>query len=159
MFFNPLYSFFNTLILFLQRKIHFSQDRIGKTIIMDNKQEFTIFREVKIDGKSTGEKIDYKPALFRVKFLLSGMGTEDNKRFSWIPVPFFIGLPGFRTKLWTINYKNNYFQGIYQWDSREYAEKYSRSFAYRFMSGRSVEGTVLFEIIPNTSLEEYLESL
>jgi len=157
--FNPAYSFFNTIKLVLQRKIHFPTDRIGKTILMGDGQEFTIFREVEIYEESTEEKNGYKPALFRVRFLLSGMGSEDNKRFSWIPVPFFIGLPGFRAKLWTINYKNNYFQGIYQWDRQEYAEEYSKSFAYRFMSGRSVPGSVSFDITPNTSLEEYLESL
>lgn len=157
--FNPIYSFFNTMKLVLQRKILFPSNRIGKTIHTVDDQEFTIFREVKIDGKSTEEKNSSKPAVFLVRFLLSGMNVDDNKRFSWIPVPFFIGLPGFRAKLWTINYQNNYFQGIYQWDSQEYARKYSKSFAYRFMSRRSVEGSVSFKIIPNTSLKEYLKSL
>lgn len=151
--FNPLYSFLNTINLFLRRKIHFPKERIGIVIKTKDKQEFTIFREVIVN-----KKID-KPAVFRVKFLLSSMKPENNIRFSWLPVPFFIGLPGFQAKVWTLNYKNNYFQGIYQWENQEYAEKYSKSFAYRFMSGRSIPGTVSFKIIPNTTLEEYLESL
>lgn len=157
--FNPVYSFFNTLKLILQRKIHFSDESFGKTIFMGHGQEFSIFREVKVEENSTEEQNESKPAVFIVRFLLSGMKVEDNKRFSWIPVPFFIGLPGFQAKLWTINYENNYFQGIYQWETQEYARKYSKSFAYRFMSRRSVEGSVSFEIIPNTSLEEYLKSV
>jgi len=157
--FNPLYSFFNTLKLILQRKIYFPKDRLGSTISMGDGQEFTIFREVKISGKSTVENWDYQPAVFRVRFLLSGMKVEDNKRFSWIPVPFFVGLPGFQAKIWSINYQNNYFQGIYQWDSLEHAQQYSKSFAYRFMSNRSIEGSVSFEILPNTSLKGYIASL
>jgi hypothetical protein len=94
-----------------------------------------------------------------VRFRLSGMNVENNKRFSWLPVPFFIGLPGLRSKLWTINHQNNYFQGIYQWENEEYARKYSQSFAYSFMSRRSVKGSVSFKIIPNITLKDYLESL
>lgn len=151
--FNPLYSLLNAINLFLRGKISFPKEKIDKVLVTEDGQEFTIFREVIID-----KKMD-KPAVFRVRFLLSGMNPETNIRFSWLPVPFFIGLPGFEAKVWTLNYKNNYFQGIYQWKNREYAEKYSKSFAYRFMSSRSVPGTVSFEIIPNIPLKEYLESL
>lgn len=153
MLFNPLYSLLNTINLLLRRKIHFSKDRAGKVIITEDNEEFVIFREVKVNTE-----ID-KPAVFKVKFLLSGMEPKNNIQFSWLPVPFFIGLPGFQAKFWTLNYENNYFQGIYQWKNEEYAEKYSRSFAYKFMSSRSVPMTVSFEIIPNSTLEEYLESL
>ena len=153
MLFNPLYSLLNTINLFLRRKIHFPKEKIGKIIVTEDNEEFVIFREVKVNAE-----ID-KPAVFKVKFLLSGMKPKNNIRFSWLPLPFFIGLPGFQAKVWTLNYKSNYFQGIYEWKNEEYAEKYSKSFAYRFMSSRSVPGTVSFEIIPNSTLEEYLESL
>ncbi|MGF7117685.1 hypothetical protein [Methanobacterium oryzae] len=153
MLFNPLYSLLNTISLFLRRKVHFSREKIGKVIVTEDNEEFVIFREVKVNAK-----ID-KPAVFKVKFLLSGMDPKNNIRFSWLPVPFFIGLQGFKAKVWTLNYENNYFQGIYEWKNEKYAKKYSKSFAYRFMSRRSVQGTVSFEIIPNSTLEEYLESL
>ncbi len=151
--FNPIYSLLNTINLLLGRKIHLPKNKIGKTVITENMQEFSIFREITIDKKTEN------PTVFRVKFLLSGMKPKNNIRFSWIPVPFFIGLPGFQAKVWTLNYKNNYFQGIYQWENQEYTEKYSKSFAYKFMSRRSVPGTVSFEIIPNTTLKEYLNSM
>lgn len=153
--FHPLYSFFNTINLLLRGKMHFPRGRLGKTVTMEDGQEFTIFREVKIDDNQSGDN----SAVFRVRFLLSGMKPEDNIRFSWIPSPFIMGLPGFQAKLWTLNYENNYFQGIYQWENSEYADKYSKSFAYRFMAGRSVEGTVSYEIIPNMDLERYLKLL
>ncbi|WP_414469712.1 hypothetical protein [Methanobacterium sp. ACI-7] len=151
--FNPFYSLLNSINLFLRRNVHFPKEKIGKNIIMEDGQEFTIFREAVIDKKS------HSPAVFKVRFLLSGMTPENNIRFSWLPVPFFIGLPGFEAKVWTLNYKNNYFQGIYQWKNEEYAKKYSKSFAYRFMGRRAVPGTVSFKIIPNITLEKYLESL
>lgn len=157
--FNPVYSFLNTICLFIRRRICFLKGKIGKTLIMPDGQEYTVFREVKIAKKSAEKDFESEPVVFRVRFLLQGMKTEDNIRFSKIPIPFFVGLPGFQAKLWTLNYKNNYFQGIYQWKSREYAEKYSKSFAYHFMASRSVEGSVSYEIISGTTLEDYYDLL
>lgn len=50
-------------------------------------------------------------------------------------------------------------QGIYQWASEEIAEKYPQSFIFRMMTKRSAEGTLSFEVIPNTLLSEFVESL
>ncbi|MBI5680259.1 MAG: hypothetical protein HZC47_05150 [Methanobacterium sp.] len=153
--FNPLYSFLNTIKNIIFRKIHFPKNKIGKILITEDGQEFSIFREVKIDH--TDDPND--SAVFKVKFLLENMKVQDNIRFSWIPVPFFVGLPGFQAKVWTINYKNGFFQGIYQWKNSDYAKKYSKSFAYNFMTRRSTPGSVSFEIITHTNLEDYLKTL
>ena len=120
--FNPVYSFFNTMKLILQRKIYFPKDWLGSTISMEDGQKFTIFREVKIKGKSTVENSDYQPAVFRVRFLLSGMKVEDNKRFSWIPVPFFGWTSWIPGKDMVFKLQKYYFQGIYQWNSLEHVQ-------------------------------------
>ncbi len=153
--FNPLYSLLNTIKNIIFRKIHFPKTKIGKILVMEDGQEFTIFREVEID--QNGELIDC--VVFKVRFLVENMKPQDNIRFSWIPILFFVGLPGFQAKVWTLNYQNGYFQGIYQWKNYEYAKKYSQSFAYQFMAGRSKEGSVSFEIIPHITLEDYLLTL
>lgn len=153
--FNPIYSFLNTIKNIIFRKIHFPKDKIGHILTMEDSHEFNIFREVKIDY--TDDSNDY--AVFKVRFLLENMKIQDNIRFSWIPVPFFVGLPGFQAKVWTIDYKNGFFQGIYQWKNSDYAKKYSQSFAYNFMTRRSKPGSVSFEIIPHTTLENYLKTL
>jgi hypothetical protein len=33
----------------------------------------------------------------------SHMSPRQNKLFSLLPIPFFVGLPGFRSKLWMVN--------------------------------------------------------
>jgi len=58
-----------------------------------------------------------------------------------------------------LNEANEYFQGIYLWDTLEDAKNYSDSFALNFMTSRSVPGPVSYEIIPDKSLDEYVKSL
>ena len=75
------------------------------------------------------------------------MSPRQNKLFSLLPVPFFVGLPGFRSKLWMLNEASGDFQGIYEWDSVEHAKNYADSFAMKFMTMRSARGSVSYMIL------------
>ena len=97
-------------------------------------------------------------AVFKVSFKFSKLPLRVNKRLSLFPTPFLIAHPGFRQKIWAINDKG-FFQGIYQWDSKEFAEKYPESFIFKMMTKRSEVGTLSYEIIPDTSLSDYVNSL
>lgn len=152
---NPFSAFLKTVKYVLTRKIHFPKNCLHKTITMEDKQQFKVFRHAVMSTKLNGQNA----AIFKVRFHLSGMSPEKNKPFSVIPMLFILGLPGFRAKLWTIDEKSGDFQGIYQWDRLEDAQNYANSFALNFMTSRSVPGSVSYEIIPNTSLKEYIESL
>jgi hypothetical protein len=59
-------------------------------------------------------------------------------------------LPGFRTKLWTVDENNGDFQGIYEWETLQDAENYAHSFAMQFMTNRSLPGSVSFQIKPDS---------
>ncbi|MBT7766865.1 MAG: hypothetical protein HN730_06885 [Bdellovibrionales bacterium] len=50
-------------------------------------------------------------------------------------------------------------QGIYQWASREDAENYAKSFAVRFMTGRSEHNSISYKIIANKNIYDYLAEL
>lgn len=152
---NPFHAFLKTILYFITRKIHFPKKYAGKSVIMTDGQQFKIFRHVAMSTQLNGEN----PAVFRVKFHLVNMSPERNIRYSLIPMLFILGLPGFRAKFWTLNESNGDFQGIYQWDTFEDAKNYANSFALNFMTSRSVPGSVSYEIIPDKSLEEYVESL
>jgi hypothetical protein len=76
-----------------------------------------------------------------------------------MPTPFWIGMKDFREKIWTINDKTNEFQGIYQWSSKESAERYPDTFIFKLMTKRAVPGTVSYEILPNTDLSGYLSAI
>ena len=143
---NPFLSFLNTLVYALRGRLHFPKGRIGEVLTMEDGQEFVIFRQVIVDP---GEDQPEKPgATFRVRFHVAHMSPKQNKFFSLLPIPFFVGLPGFRSKLWTLNGTTSDFQGIYEWDTVQDAENYAKSFAMKFMTMRSVRGSVSYEIIP-----------
>ncbi|MHA1473686.1 MAG: hypothetical protein ACTSRX_06735 [Promethearchaeota archaeon] len=114
---------------------------------MSDGQKFKIFRQV---IKKPSKKQTFHPkALFKVRFIVENMSMKQNIRFSRFPIPFFIGLPGFRSKLWTFSEETKYFQGIYEWDTIKHAEKYSTSFAMKFMTRRSKPGSVNSSILLN----------
>ena len=146
--FNPFLSFLRTLGYVLRRRIHFPKNHVGEVIKTENGQEFIIFRQVIMDPSQNQPE---KPgATFRVQFHVAHMSPRQNKIFSLLPIPFIIGLPGFRSKLWMLNEATGECQGIYEWDTVEYAKKYANSFAMRFMTMRSVPGSISCEILPKS---------
>ena len=139
----------------LRGYVHFPKEYIGDVLKMEDGQMFTVFRRLKVDGKEDNHD---DLAVFKVKFKFKNLSTGANKRLSIIPAPFLMGMEGFREKNWTINENTNDFQGIYQWSSREMAERYPDTFIYKLMTKRAAPGTVSYEIIPNTDLSEYLSA-
>jgi len=139
----------------LRGSVHFPKEYVGDVLKMEDGQMFTVFRRLKIDGKVDSHS---DLAVFKVKFKFKNLSTGANKRLSIIPVPFLMGMKGFREKYWTINENTNDFQGIYQWASHEMAERYPNTFIFKLMTKRAAPGTVSYEIIPNTDLSEYLSA-
>jgi hypothetical protein len=141
---NPLYSFVKTHLYLLLRRLHFPRRRMGEALILEDGQTWVIFREVHLDPGP------HRPAragaVFRPRFHVRGMSRRANILFSLLPIPFFTGLPGFRSKLWLYQPESGDFQGIYEWDTPADAEAYAQSFAMRFMTRRSVPGSVSYQI-------------
>ena len=135
--------------------VQFPKDYIGKIFTMEDGQEFSAFRHLAVDPKRGN---DISCAIFIVRFKFSKLPLSINKRLSLFPTPFLIAMPGFRQKIWTINEKG-FFQGIYEWESREYAEKYPESLIFKMMTKRSAVGTLSYEVIPNTLLSHFVKKL
>lgn len=119
-------------------------------------KKYVVFRRLKIIEKNY---ITIDPAVFKVRFQFKNLNSSINKYLSMIPAPFLIGMKGFREKYWMFNESTGFFQGIYQWESRKFAEEYHNSFIYKLMTKRSAKGTLSYEIISNTDLSKYIEKL
>jgi hypothetical protein len=127
-------------------RVHFPRDRVGKEFMLDGEQ-WIIFREAVVDpGRGQPEK---PGAIFVPRFHVAGMSLRQNIAFSLLPMLLILGLPGFRSKLWMYNPDNGDSAGYYQWDTIEDAENYGRSMAVRFMTKRSLPGSVSFKVKPN----------
>ena len=135
-------------------RVHFPKEYVGEVLKLEDGQEFTVFRRLKVINKGDNPN---RLAVFKVRFKFKNLKPRANKRLSMIPAPFLMGMRGFREKYWTINENTDYFQGIYQWESREMAERYPGSFIFKLMTKRSAPGTLSYEIIPNTNLSQYIE--
>ena len=148
-------SLAKTIFFFLLWKIHFSKEFLGKTVVMDDGQKFTIFRHMTLNtGKSYS---DHSMTVFRVRFKFAKLSHKVNKLTSLIPVFLIVSFPGFRDKIWMINEDTGYWQGIYQWESEDAVEKYKKSFVLGVMNKRAVPNSISYEIIPNTDLSEYVK--
>ena len=143
---NPFLSFMKTHWILLTGRLHFSRERIGETFTLGDDQVFTIFRQVIVDPPRG--QFAKPEALFRVRFRVVNMTLELNQRFSILPIPFFIGLPGFRSKLWMHDRTTGDSQGVYQWDTVQDAQNYANSFAMKFMTRRAVPGSISHEMLP-----------
>lgn len=107
---------------------------------------FVIFRSVVVDPPP-GEPAR-AGATFVVRFHVANMTLRQNILFSCLPMWAIMGLPGFRSKLWGYIRETGDFQGIYEWQTTADAEAYAQSAAMRFMTRRSVPGSVSFRILP-----------
>ena len=84
-----------TLANLVNGNVHFPTELVADELIMDDGMKFTVFRDLRV-----GDKVDnkYKPAVFVVRFKFRNLGVEANKRLSLIPVPFLMGMEGFRKR-------------------------------------------------------------
>lgn len=140
----------------IRGRVHFPEEYVGQNLIMKDDKKFTVLRRLQVEGK--GKAAD-DHAVFKVRFKFKDLKMETNKRLSMIPVPFLMGMKGFREKYWTFNEDTDYFQGIYQWESKEIAENYPDSFIFKLMTKRAAPGTLSYEIIPDMDLSKYIREL
>ena len=142
---NPAFSVIKVIGYAVTGRLSFPRGLVGKEFLMD-REKWIIFRQVIV---KPGKKQPAIPgAIFVPKFHVANMSVRQNILFSLLPMWFIIGLPGFRSKLWMYNPQNGDSAGFYEWDTVQDAENYSHSFAARFMTNRSVPGSVSFRIIP-----------
>lgn len=143
---TPLHSLLNYSRALFQGRVHFPKRRTGTSVTLDD-GEWLVFREIVIDAPPG--TLPAK-AVFRPRFHVKGMDPKVNQWFSWLPIPFFAGLPGFRRKLWLVDPVSGDFSGYYEWQTPDDADTYAHSFAMRFMTRRSEPSSVSARVLSNS---------
>ncbi len=133
-------------------RLRFPEDYCNRHVAMKDGMKFTIFRHMRLRRK----KHSSVGSIFIVRFKFKKFSHKTNIRTSRIPMPLIAGFPGFRDKLWMIDWQTGYWQGLYQWDSTDAIEKYKKSFVLGIMNRRSIHSTLSYEIIPDLDINEYL---
>ncbi|MFC1509163.1 hypothetical protein ACFL60_05695 [Candidatus Omnitrophota bacterium] len=125
--------------LLLRGRVHFRKDCIG-TSEKGEREDFVIFRKIVV--YPAGNQLQNPGAIFKVRFHFAKFSFRINRLLSLIPVPFIIAQPGFRSKTWMTGLNTGAFQGVYEWDLVEDAEKYWYSFPLKLMKKRAVPETL-----------------
>lgn len=139
---NPLAGLVRTLGLFLRGRVRFQREDVGKILETDDGVSYRIFRHVVIRSHAPAPA-----ALFIVRFTVAGMSVKQNIRFSRLPLFIFMGFTGFRSKYWCVDDETGAYEGVYEWQRRADAEAYARSIALRFMTDRSIPGSVSYRVL------------
>jgi hypothetical protein len=143
---NPIRGFLCTLFLFITGRVRFDRSAVGKTLQTPDGKTFRVFRRVEILHRNR-----VRPeACFIVRFRPMRMSVTQNERFSKLPMIVFMGFKGFRSKYWCNDPKTGLCQGVYEWQTKQDAQRYSESIAMRFMARRSDPSTVSFNILDNS---------
>ena len=116
---------------------------------MDKNSSYEIFRHIKC--KQFGS--EFKSSVFIVSFKFSKLSYNANKLASIIPMLLITGFPGFVKKIYAVNHKNGYWQGMYQWKSTENLEEYKKSFVFKVMNKRAIPESIKSVQYENRSLD------
>ena len=148
-----LISIIRSMFYIFLLRLSFPKTYIEQEIQMEDGLRFKIFRHLKLKVKGGSSN----KSIFIVRFKFKKFSHKANIRLSRIPIMLIAGFRGFRDKLWMIDYKTGYWQGLYQWETVESIKKYQNSFVLGFMNRRSDENTLEYKIILKKDIREYLD--
>jgi hypothetical protein len=148
----PPVCLFVSVFRLITGKLRLSDLFKGEIIEMDDHSNFQVFRHI------TDRKVTFtsKFTVFIVSFKFSHLSHKANKLASIVPMLLISGFPGFVKKIYAVNHKNGYWQGMYQWESLESLEEYKKSFVFRVMNKRAIPKTIQAVQFENQSLDSFL---
>ena len=147
-----LISIIRSIFYILFLRLRFPKTYLDKEIKMEDGLKFKICRHMNLKVKNDSAN----KSIFIVRFKFKKFSHKANIRLSRIPIMLIAGFPGFRDKLWMIDYETDYWQGLYQLATEESIRKYQNSFVLGLMNKRSDESTLEYTIIPKKDIEQYL---
>lgn len=135
---SPPVCLFISIGRLLTGRLKVSKQFLKERVKMEDGQEFKIFRHI-----SEYPVKDIEQAVtFIVRFRFARLSHNANRIASIIPMLMITGFPGFQTKMYAVNKKNGYWQGMYQWKTQNHLKDYLKSFVYKLMNKRAIQETI-----------------
>ena len=138
--------------LFVSR-LRIYRHHIGTSVRMEDGENFTIFRHISTHPL----KENQTTTVFIVRFKFARLSHKANKIVSIIPMLLITGFPGFDTKMYAVNIENGFWQGMYQWKTKEYLEDYKKSFVYYMMNKRAISESLSSMDIEGQKLIDFID--
>ena len=135
-------------------RLRLSEKFMGNEIKMQDEQVFTVFRHI---ARYPIPESD-APTVFIVSFKFARGSHNANAIASIVPMLLITGYPGFVAKIYAVNKSNGYWQGMYQWQSKEALEAYKKSFVFRMMNKRAMPDSLKSMELENQDLYGYVKS-
>jgi hypothetical protein len=135
-------------------------DLLGVTLWMPDGRTYVPFRHTRKVEEAWGPG---PGAILHPRFALPGFGPAHLRRHQLFRVacilttPFFVGLDGFRSKLWMVDPGTGDFAGLYEWDDAASARAYAEGLE-RVLRAIAVEGSVTHDLADAPSVGAYLSS-
>lgn len=137
------------------------RDLVGVELRMSDGRTYVPFRHTRRSEERWSH--DHPPAVIQPRFHLEPLPPRWRRLHSLFRVvcivttPFFVGLPGFRSKLWMVDPATGDFAGLYEWDDAVTARAYAEGLS-RVLRLLSAPGSVGYELVEGTTVAEYLSS-
>src|SRR6476620_11555869 len=144
----------------LARRTHCYASRLGRPLKMSDGRTYVPFRHTRKTASTWSTSAP--PAVLQPRFRLPFFAP----RRRWlhalfrvvciVTTPFFVGLPGFRSKLWMVDPDSGDFAGLYEWDDAPTARAYAEGLS-KVLRLLSVRGSVSYELRSGCTVDEYLD--
>jgi len=143
----------------LAGRTHCHPDHVGRPLRMSDGTTYVPFRNTR--KEEAAWSTDHPPVILQPRFHLEVLRPGRRRLHSLfrvmciITTPFFVGLPGFRSKLWMVDPVTGDFAGLYEWDDLATAQAYAGGLA-RVLRLLSTSGSVSYELTEGVDLDGYL---
>jgi hypothetical protein len=146
------------LALLARRRLHLPRGRLGTWVTLADGRRFLVFRESVCD-----EARSPAPAVvvvwFRLRLVPPGARVRRwlFERLCLVNTLLFAGYDGFSVKLWMVDPATSDYAGLYTWGNDEDARRYV-TYITSILTPLSVAGSVGGQVVPDGTLEQYLDS-
>jgi hypothetical protein len=150
----PLVCLCIAIARLLTGRLKLSKEHVGTEFMDKHRSVFRIFRNILTEPSGSSPET----IVFVVSFRFARLSHKANKVASLIPMLLIAGFPGFVQKMYAVTIENGYWQGIYEWKSKQHLEAYKNSFVFRMMKKRAYNNSIQMKEYQSTTLKDYIST-
>jgi hypothetical protein len=144
-----------TARLLRHRRIHQPAEHLGQRFNFADGTSAPVYRETVVDRGPT-----HTPAVlvvgFRLRRARRGWSHALFRFESVLNTVFFVGFPGFVSKLWLAHDDRHLYRGVYEWDDPALAERYVQALRW-VLAIVSEPGSIRHVVVPGLRRDELLD--